>query len=244
MTCFDAPASGSGTSSPSGTMTPNSVLVHPKAVSHPAKFSDPVLNRIEFDLQHLRITGLLLDPFAGVGGIHTVHVAGVRTVGIEIEPEWAASSSGTIVGDALKLPFSDDLFAAAATSPVYGNRASDHHNARDGSKRITYRHTLGRELSPGNAGQLQWGDKYREFHRAAWRELQRVLRPGGTFFLNVSNHIRDHHEMPVVEFHLAALIDLGFLIRRVEPVPTRRLKFGANRNARVHSEHVVTAVNP
>lgn len=222
-----------------------SVLVQsPAPVQHPAKFSGPVLNRIEWDLEHLRISGLLLDPFAGVGGIHDLHVAGVQTVGIEIEPEWAGCSSRTIVGDALKLPFEDDLFVAAATSPVYGNRVSDHHDAKDRSKRITYRHTLGRELSPGNAGRFQWGDNYREFHRAAWRELQRVLQPGGTFFLNVSNHIRNHSEMPVVEFHIATLIDLGFLIRRVEPVPTRRLRFGANRNARVASEHIVTAVNP
>jgi hypothetical protein len=118
---------------------------------------------------------------------------------------------------------------------------ADSHNAQDKSRRITYKHTLGRELTPGNSGAMQWGDTYRGFHLLAWKELQRVLGPGATFFLNISNHIRGGVEQPVVEWHLRTLVELGFLIRKIEPVETPRLRFGANRDARVQTEHIITA---
>jgi tRNA G10 N-methylase Trm11 len=107
---------------------------------------------------------IVVDPFAGTGRIHELsHVPGVRTVGVEIEPEWARLSSGTVVADALALPVADSSVHAICTSPTYGNRHADHHEACDPSLRRTYRHDLGRELHPNNSGRLQWGPDYREW---------------------------------------------------------------------------------
>ncbi len=130
-------------------------------------------------------------------------------IGIEIEPEWAALSSGIRVGNALALDLPTASVDAVVTSPAYGNRMADHHNARDGSPRHTYRHALGRPLHPQNAGALQWGpgkagDAYRAFHARAWREARRVLRPGGLLILNLKNHIRVGCEQDVTFWHICA----------------------------------------
>src|SRR2546426_4572611 len=103
------------------------------APRHPAKWTTTVLERVQRLLDedpHLWRTPppRVLDPFAGVGGIHNLR--GYRTAGMELEPEWASASPSTIVADAVKLPFADATFDALVSSPCYGNRMADHHEAR------------------------------------------------------------------------------------------------------------------
>src|SRR3990167_7947475 len=152
---------------------------------HPAKFGDAVLDAAVQLLYRVHAPGAktdggpmtILDPFAGVGKVHRLRDYGFLTIGVEIEPEWADQSPHTVVGDALDLPWPNAHFDAICTSPSYGNRMADHHDAKDGSPRHTYRHYLGRPLSPHNSGAMQWGREYRAFHRRAWAEAARVLKP-------------------------------------------------------------------
>lgn len=242
--------------------------------SHPAKFSPSILEVLG---RWIEPGWRVLDPFAGTGLIHTIEHA--ETWGIELEPEWATMHPRTIVGNALTLPFPDASFDAIATSPTYGNRMADSHNAQERCKacrghgtvgvaegdvyfdlgdpcakcsgrgrreykRLTYKHQLGRDLHPDNSGTLQWGPKYREFHERAWAEATRVLKPGGLFILNVSDHVRNKAIQPVCDWHIETLEAMGYTVARLSNPETKRMKFGANRDARVDAEMVAALRKP
>jgi tRNA G10 N-methylase Trm11 len=197
------------------------------AVAHPARFSDALVPVLTAQLQ----PGLLvLDPFAGTGRIHEVGaLAGCETVGVELEPEWASMHPATVNGTALALPFADATFDAIVTSPTYGNRMADHHDARDASRRITYTHVLGRPLSPDNSGAMQWGPEYRRFHDKAWREAVRVLKPGGRFVLNIKDHRRAGRPQGVPAWHLGNLTDIhGLEYVDTTSVDCPGMRYGAN----------------
>ena len=102
-------------------------------VFHPAAFSDAILRYLANS--DLLPSGVLLDPFAGIGKCHRLASADRRFIGVEIEPEWANCHPDTVVGDALALPFEDESFDGCLTSCCYGNRMADSHNAKDGSLR-------------------------------------------------------------------------------------------------------------
>lgn len=201
----------------------------PRSTPHPARYSKEILPILRAWVEGCE---RVLDPLAGVG------TGGVATHYNELELEWAAQCEGQVtVADARNLPYPDATFAAVVTSPVYGNRMSDHHEARDNSTRITYRHKLGRPLHPSNTGQLQWGSKYRNFHLDIWHEVWRVLEPGGRFILNVADHIRKEERRYVSSWHLDACKQVGFRYVKGRTVNTPGMKYGDNRT-RVGYEYV------
>lgn len=107
--------------------------------SHPAKFPPEIVDAIGATiLDYFLDPGIdrpivVLDPFAGVGGIHALRATGlIDTFGVELEPEWAAASEWTRVGDATDLAeWGDATVDVVATSPCYGNRMADHHDAQE-----------------------------------------------------------------------------------------------------------------
>jgi tRNA G10 N-methylase Trm11 len=201
-------------------------------MKHPAKYSDCFLPVFKEMLQHCEN---VLDPFAGTGKLRNVFP---ECTLLEIEPEWA-SISGAIVGDATQMPFKDGEFDAICTSPTYGNRMADHHEAKDNSQRNTYRHTLGRKLSKNNSGSMQWGESYKELHKKAWQECFRVLKSKGLFCLNVSNHIRKGVEINVIGWHIESLCSIGFSVIEHRKIETKRQRMGKNGNLRVSYESVI-----
>ncbi len=233
---------------------------------HPAKFSKSILEVIRELL--VDVSGDVLDPFAGVGGVHFLARTGLRTFGVELEREWAACHQNTKVGDATKLRYKDDRFDAVVTSPCYGNRMADHHVAKDPckacegkgrvrgkvggsvvcvsckgtklSRRHTYTHRLGRKLTEGNSGAMAWDTPaYRALHRKAWAEVHRVLKPGGLFVLNISDHLRDGVRQPVTAQHLEVVLGTSLKLIEIVPVATPRNRQGANAGQRVDGELVL-----
>jgi SAM-dependent methyltransferase len=212
--------------------------------AHPAKFSDPlmpVFQKIidDFVLDCPEFLPAVLDPFAGTGRIHELKRC--RTVGVEIEPEWAEMNPRTMLGDATQLPGPwAGFFDMVLTSPTYGNRMADSHTPgpNDTSTRITYTHKLGRPLHPNNTGQMQWGRAYKRMHMTAWLEAKRVLRPGGLFVLNIRNHYRAGELVDVSAWHYDVLVELGFEPVGLTEVPTPGMRYGANADLRVDHEDV------
>jgi len=211
----------------------------PAAVpKHPAQYSWEILSVLE---RMALPYGKVLDVFAGTG----VRLLMIRPDAYlnEIEPKWAAVSQRqtdrSFVGDAQCLRWADGEFDAVITSPAYGNRMADHHNATDGSRRVTYRHCLGEPLQPNNAGEIEWGPRYRNFHGVAWLEVRRVLRPGGALILNIKDHIRARTLQPVTVWHVDTLIAFGFGVVEHVKVETPSMGFGRNGDQRMPYESVI-----
>jgi hypothetical protein len=212
-------------------------------ISHPARYSTPLIGLFAdlLDTFAPDVPLTILDPFAGTGRIHELREIDDRfhTVGNELEPEWAQMSPHTVVGDALDLDWDDGAVDAIVTSPTYGNRLADHHNASDPETRRSYTHDLGRPLGETNSGAIQWGDDYKKFHSSAWEEAMRVLRSGGLFVLNIKDHIRGGKIQDVTAWHVDNLMMTGRLeLVAIRTVPLPGIGFGANAEARVPVEYV------
>lgn len=258
---------------------------------HPAKASKAVRDfgaRLLLDealaRPHERL--LVLDPFAGVGrmfdpwepwdnacGMPRDVAAAIDRIefhGVELEPEWAAADQRIEVGNALALNIEDGQFDVLWTSPCYGNRMADHHDAQERCstcaargfvveqpdpaampcpkcggtgantwERNTYRHKLGRELSPDSAAILQWGRDYRRFHELTWLEADRVLADGALALVNMKNHYRKNELQRVSEFHLNAWLMMGYTVEQVVRVETPGNRNGANRDLRDDHEIIM-----
>ena len=205
-------------------------------IGHPAKYSDVLLPI--FDRYLPCDNHQILDPFAGTGKLKQIRP---NCTLLEIETEWA-DSCGAIIGDATTMPFDDACFDAICTSPTYGNRMADSfqdHQVEKKYKRNTYRHILGRKLSDNNSGGMQWGEKYKALHFKAWQECFRVLKKGGIFVLNISDHIRAGQTIAVTDWHIITLIEVGFIKREHVKVETKRQRFGQNGFLRVGYESIV-----
>lgn len=107
--------------------------------AHPATYSRKILDKlremvaVEADrVGHVKV----LDPFAGTGGVHELAEQRVETYGYEIQPEWAAAHKATVCGNVLELGsvFPAGTFDCIVTSPCYGNRMADSHDAKDPCK--------------------------------------------------------------------------------------------------------------
>jgi hypothetical protein len=197
----------------------------PTIADHPAKFTPAILGEIA---RHLEPGWRIIDPFAGVGGIHTLRdlVPGLATIGIEIEPGWARAHPDTVCADTFTVDFPAGAFDAVVTSCTYGNRLADHHNNHTDWDYNTYQHRYGQALHPNNSGLLQWGPKYRDFHERAWAHTTPWAR---RFILNIKDHQRRGKQVPVVAWHREALTLLGFTLVNEEEVEAPGYRRGANR---------------
>lgn len=219
-------------------------------VKHPAKFSAPILTGIRSYLDNIGFEGIILDPQAGPGGVHVLSNDVRFTVGVELEPEWAGQHESNVCGDARdlgRLGFTEAEVQAIITSFTYGNRMADSHtpSPEDTSTRHTYTHTLGRKLTEGNTGAMQWGgvnSRYRITNRQILAQCMWVLEDGGLFVLNMSDHYRAGKRQFVTAWFKATLAKMGVEWGPEVRIETRRQKHGANGSLRMPYESVLIGV--
>lgn len=223
------------------------------APRHPAPFTNSIIDK----LCELVPDGVYLDPFCGIGRVFQLTRDDRRFVGLELEKEWAAqataraksfgmSSSDVYCVDALKwmkdYAHFEMKFDGVVTSPVYGNRMSDHHDAQDMSTRRSYTHYLGRKLTENNSGAMYfWQDEYKEFHKRAWKLCAKVTKKDGWMFLNVSDFIRNKELVETVKWHAKVLKKTGWKVEDIVDVGTPRFRDGANAELRVDTEAIIVA---
>lgn len=196
-----------------------------KAPEHPAKFSDEILPVFAELLTSFGLTSedIILDPFAGTGKIHQLRDSGFKTIGIEIEPEWAGMSPFTFVGDATFLPASwTRCIAVWASSPTYGNRMSDHHDAKERCRDckgtgITPQLKAPGAL-PGQPCQKCKGEGRRTYKRLTYRHLLgRDLHPMNTGQMPFkSESYKVLHRRAYAEAHRVVRDENGYLICNVK----------------------------
>ena len=213
-------------------------------IIHPAKFTDALIPEMAKMLDEFN-NGKVLDPFSGTGKIALIKNYGFKgkIYANEIEKEWIEDNEYgcdyITIQDAEFLDYPEEFFNAICTSPTYGNRMADHHNAKDGSKRITYTHCLGHQLNDANTGKMQFGKNYKNKHKQIYKHLFGLVKHGGIFVLNIKNHIRRGEEVDVVGFHKEALTQSGFTLEEDKVIQTHCMGFGQNRDKRIHEEHII-----
>lgn len=182
---------------------------------HPATFSKALIDVfVDVLANEVAVGSRILDPFAGPGGVHDVaDKLGIDSIGVEIQQKWAELHERNICADSTTITRAlVGTFDVVLTSPTYGNRMADHHDAKDASHRDTYTHTHGSPLEPNNTGTMKWDDpEYRKLHRDVYRRAVRLLEDGGLFVLNVKDHVRNGIRQPVSGWHLGALVKLGLV---------------------------------
>ena len=228
---------------------------------HPATFSDNILERLDVMVP----PGVYLDPFCGVGKIFRLTRADRQFVGVELEREWAdmwpayyptgegipiPGQNMVTVGDSMhqmRVWKMDGVrFDGVVSSPVYGNRMSDHHNPKDDSTRRSYKFDLGRDLTPGNMGEMYfWQPQYRTSAKLAVKRIHQVVRPGGMVFWNVKNFIKTvkgiEKTYDVVGWWRNQFEKKGFKVIGTSDVPTPGMRYGENADIRIDSEKIIVA---
>lgn len=206
---------------------------------HPAVMGVHLINACK---KHLPFLGCrVLDPFAGIGTT-AKFLIDYDVVGVELEPEWANQSPKTICGDSLKIVPLIGKFDAIVTSPAYGNRMADDFEAKDNSKRITYRHTIGRKLTAGTTANLHFGHKngeYEKLHEKIWQVCVNALSDNGVFVLNCKDFIRNSKIIEVTNWHKNVIKGFGMQIVEENKIPSKGMCFGKHAEKRINHENII-----
>lgn len=208
-------------------------------IKHPAVMGPHILEACKSFLPFVGCR--ILDPFAGLGTTAKL-LPEYNVVGVEIEKEWADQCENTICGDSLIVVPKLEKFDAILTSPTYGNRMADDFEASDKSKRITYRHKLGRKLSEGTTSNLHYGKKnkkYEDLHAKIWKVCVDALKDNGVFILNCKDFISSGTVIEVTQWHIDILGTYGLSMVECIRVPSKGMRFGSNSQQRIDYENVI-----
>lgn len=210
---------------------------------HPAVFTDSIIEELaELIPKHVPDDHWIHDPFAGEGrrlGALCDRL-GYMFTGTDLE-EWADRDWRVFVGDSTD-PKTYPIFPyAVCTSPTYGNGVNDHFDAKDGSKRLTYRVRIGHELHSNNTGRWS-GRSSKKGEAEYWRLTNECVKHWPDIALvNVKDSVRAGEIYRLSLLWSDLLGSYGYGVEWVD-VPCPGWRFGANSQARVDSEVILVAI--
>lgn len=188
------------------------------------------------------------DPFAGTGERlgELCDSLGLTFTGTDLE-DWPDRDPRVTLGDALDPRTYPQGARLIVTSPTYGNGMNDHHEARDPSRRHTYRAALGRPLHENNTGRygIRRGrrsmTRYWTMHAEAITHWHRLGWPA---VVNVKAFIKDFEVYDLPERWAHTLAEHGYRVTARLEVPCPGIRHGANHAARIDHEVILVAEVP
>jgi hypothetical protein len=220
----------------------------PTTVDHPARFHPDILTLIA---ALVPAGAHVHDPYAGtgerLGAVADEH--GWTFTGTEIEPSFIVDAR-VAVGDATDPSTYPSDPHVIVTSPVYPNGIADHFEAKDGSRRFTYRRSVAlnegadRPLHENNMGRYGYrGTGPKSTKRIAYWDLATrtvACWTAGLALVNVKNFV----DTSVVEDLVGQWEDLlevhGYTVV-IHTVKVPGIRYGTNRWLRVEGEAILEA---
>lgn len=208
---------------------------------HPAPFTDSIIEALA-DIIPANVPAghIVHDPFGGEGvrlGALCDRI-GYTFSGTDLE-EWKGGDPRIVLGDATDSATYPIAPHAVVTSPTYCNGVNDHFEAKDFSRRLTYRSRAGHALHPNNTGRWS-GRRSKKGEVEYWRiTYASVKNWPDIVIVNVKDSIRRVVEIyPLTDLWEALLKDHGYTVKRAD-VPCPGWRFGANGQARVDTEAIL-----
>jgi hypothetical protein len=210
---------------------------------NPAQYSDSVIDWLRDNLPDLvPPTWVVFDPFAGQGTKlgNLCDELGLYFAGRDLE-EWEGRDPRVKTADSTLARNYTSEPHIIVTSPTYNNGVNDHFEPRDGTKRLTYRNSLGRSLHPHNTGRYS-GRGSRRAENEYWRLSEECVRHwGAVAIVNVKDSPRAGKMYPLGAKWMALLKKYGYKVT-VDRVHVQGWRVGENHQARSEFEWILIAV--
>ena len=219
-------------------------------ITHPATYSGKFIPQFA-EIANMLGAKSVIDTMAGVGNIGRIKEFGYRgkVIANELEPEWAAlhgkhGVDKSITGDGRNIPqVKTNSIDLGIVSPPYGNGLAE--SRLNGNLRsLTYANSLGRKLTEGNGGGMKWGQAYRDLHEGIYRELARIIKPGGHALINSKDFIKNGEVVRVNAWHIKAMEAAGFKLLFRDQIKSSGLITGTVKRPRVGYEEFMLFSKP
>jgi hypothetical protein len=215
---------------------------------HPCPFTPVILDHLGPILSRIGLP--VHDPFAGTGERlgRLCDELGLPFTGTELEAPFIVDPR-VKPGNSTRAETYPSGEFVVCTSPAYPNGMTDHFNAKDSSRRHTYRQALARilghdqPLHEDNMG--RWGNAYRRSKRSEARHFEIAKRcvehwPDAAV-VNVKDVVASNYTVHVIERWVDLLREAGYHRFGMIEVATPGQRHGQNSEYRADTETIIVA---
>lgn len=210
---------------------------------NPAPYTDSIIEALaDIIPRHVPPDYWIHDPFGGEGkrlGALCDRL-GYEFTGTDLE-EWLDADPRILLGDSTDPSTYPILPHAVVTSPTYNNGVNDHFDAKDSSRRLTYRVRAGHALHLNNTGRYS-GRGSKKGEAEYWRITRDCVKHWPDLVIvNVKDSVRGKTTVyPLVDLWCDLLAEYHYETGHIN-VPCPGWRYGTNSDARVDTEAILIA---